>query len=44
MKMLKKLYEKFFQIEYSYKKAKNEISEIKKEIENENKTLEELFI
>ncbi len=39
---VKKLYEKFFQIEYSYKKAKNEISEIKKEIENENKTLEEL--
>ncbi len=39
---IKKLYEKFFQIEYLYKKAKNEIPEIQKDIENENKTLNKL--
>ncbi len=39
---VKKIYEKFFQIEYSYKKAQNEIGELKKEIENENKTLNKL--
>jgi len=39
---VKKLYEKFFQAEYSYKKAKSEIDELQKEIENENKTLYKL--
>ena len=39
---VKKLYEKFFQIEYSYKKAKNETSELQKEIEDENKNLNKL--
>ena len=39
---IKKLYEKFFQIEYSYKKTKNESSELEKEIENENKTLNQI--
>ncbi|MCL4376482.1 AAA family ATPase [Candidatus Parvarchaeota archaeon] len=39
---VKKLYEKFLQIEYSYKKAKNEVSELQKEIENENNILDKL--
>ncbi len=39
---VKKIYENFFQIEYSYKKAQNEIHELQKEIENENKTLDKL--
>ena len=39
---LKKLYEKFFKVEYSYKHSQNEIEELKKEIENENKLLKTL--
>ncbi|MEM0143442.1 MAG: SMC family ATPase, partial [Candidatus Parvarchaeum sp.] len=39
---VKKLYERFFQTEYLYKKAKKEADEIQKEMENENNTLKKL--
>ncbi len=41
--ILKKLYEKLFKSEYSYKNAQNEIEGLKKEIDNENETLKKLI-